>query len=71
MRLENQQPKVSFAQQLWRSLFIAIQAENDVLNGVVVFFEGYTDDVSVLRLTKLIYKNGGKVRYEKRFKCLI
>ena len=38
------------------------KAITNVLAGVVVLFEGYTEEVSTLRLTKLIYTNGGKVR---------
>jgi hypothetical protein len=37
------------------------QAESDVLRGVAVYFEGYTDDVTSFQLKKLVYTHGGDV----------
>jgi hypothetical protein len=34
-----------------------------VLRGVVVYFEGYTDDVTSFQLKKLVYSHGGDIWY--------
>jgi hypothetical protein len=39
------------------------QAVSDVLRGVVVYFEGYTDDVTSFQLKKLVYSHGGDIWY--------
>ncbi len=36
---------------------------SDVLRGVVVYFEGYTDDVTSFQLKKLVYSHGGDIWY--------
>lgn len=37
------------------------EAVSDVLRGVVVYFEGYTDDVTSFQLKKLVYSHGGDI----------
>lgn len=39
------------------------QATSEVLRGVVVYFEGYTDDMTAFQLKKLVYSNGGEIRH--------